>query len=329
MTRSRSRWTDIFDCFLKRDRQKWHTHAGNVHIMGKYRLIQTGLPAFDWSDLSHWMLTIGWIPFLTMIGLAYLAINLMFTFFYIFDLDGIAYSGGSVMNAFFFSVQTMATIGYGAMYPQSGYVHILVTIEVLLGMLWMAMATGLVLARFMLPTARVMFSRYAVICPYNGVPTLMFRAANQRSNFIVEAVFRVSILRPEISPEGHVIRRLHDLKLMRAETPVFSMSMTVMHPIDEDSPLYGITPEELEKWHTQIVVMLTGLDETVSQTIHASHFYAVDDLQWDRRFVDVIELQPNGDRHLDYNKFHDTEPTSAVRDRLERSTQSCYPESIR
>lgn len=189
----------------------------------------------------------------------------------------------------------------------------------------------------MLPTARVMFSKCAVICNYNGVPTLMFRAANQRSNFIVEAMFRVSILKPEVSPEGHIIRRLHDLKLMRSETPVFSMSMTVMHPIDEDSPLYGITDRELTQWQTQIVVMLTGLDETVSQTIHASHFYAIEDLRWNRQFVDVIELQPNGDRHIDYTKFHQTIPAKEIRDHpqndrrnpIEEPTRSCQPESIR
>lgn len=317
--------------------KKWRQHRGTIHIMGKYRLIQTGLPIFDWSDLSHWLLTIGWPRFLGIIGAAYFAINFLFAIAYSGDLQGIANTNESFSDAFFFSVQTMATIGYGAMYPKSGYVHVLVTIEVLIGMLWVAMSTGLMLARFMLPTARVMFSRCAVICNYNGVPTLMFRAANQRSNFIVEATFRVSILKPELSTEGHIIRRLHDLKLMRSETPVFSMSMTVMHPIDQDSPLYGVTHQELTQWQTQIVVMLTGLDETVSQNIHASHFYAIEDLYWNRQFVDVIELQPNGDRHIDYTKFHqtipanetnDTPPTD-LRDRIERSTRSCLPESIR
>ncbi len=339
MTRKRSLLMRLFGrSFTHRNGVKqWRQHRGPIHIMGKYRLIQTGLPLFDWSDLSHWLLTIGWLQFLGLIGAAYFAINFLFAIFYSFDLQGIANTNGSFSDAFFFSVQTMATIGYGAMYPESVYVHVLVTIEVLIGMLWVAMATGLMLARFMLPTARVMFSKCAVICNYNGIPTLMFRAANQRSNFIVEAMFRVSILKPEISPEGHIIRRLHDLKLMRSETPVFSMSMTVMHPIDQDSPLYGITRQELTQWQTQIVVMLTGLDETVSQNIHASHFYAIEDLYWNRQFVDVIELQPNGDRHIDYTKFHQTIPVNHtnvteqddLRNRLERSTRSCLPESIR
>jgi inward rectifier potassium channel len=332
--------------------KRWRQHRGTIHLMGKYRLIQTGLPLFDWSDLSHWLLTIGWPQFLGIIGVAYVAINFVFAIAYSLDIQGIANTTGSFSDAFFFSVQTIATIGYGAMYPKSSYVHLFVMIEALVGMLWVAMATGLMLARFMLPTARVMFSKCAVICNYNGIPTLMFRAANQRSNFIVEAVFRVSILKPEVSVEGHVIRRLHDLKLIRAETPVFSMSMTVMHPIDQDSPLYGITYQELTQWQTQIVVMLTGLDETLSQNIHASHFYAIENLYWNRRFVDVIELQPNGDRHIDYTKFHQTIPTEetygiATNDtaddtasdaidesgtlphQLGQATRSCQPESIR
>jgi inward rectifier potassium channel len=281
---------------------------GSVHKFGKYRLIQHGVSNFDWSDLSHWLLTLSWFQFLSLIALAYGAVNCIFALAYLVDSAGIATARpGSFQDAFFFSVQTMSTIGYGAMYPESTYINLIVTIEVLVGMLSTAMATGLMLARFMLPTARVLFSKVAVICPYNGIPTLMFRAANQRSNFIVEAIFRVSILKLEKTSEGHTMRRLHDLKLLRSETPVFSMSMTVMHPIDEDSPLFGESIEEIME-HTQIVVMLTGLDETVSQTIHASHFYSIDSLRWNMKFVDVVFVDQNGDRYIDYTHFHDVQP---------------------
>jgi len=290
-----------------------------VHKIGKYRLIQHGVAQFNWSDLSHWVLTISWGQFLGLIGTVYIAINAIFASAYLVDPGGIAGARpGSFSDAFFFSVQTMSTIGYGAMNPQSTYVNIMVAIEVLVGMLWMAMATGLMLSRFMLPTARVLFSKVAVICAYQGVPTLMFRAANQRSNFIVEATFRVSILKLEVTPEGHMMRRLHDLKLMRAETPVFSMSMTVMHPIDEDSPLYGESIEELMQ-RTQLVVMLTGLDATLSQTIHASHFYALEDLRWNMKFVDVVFVDQNGDRYIDYTHFHDVEPINQPARQIRRS----------
>jgi inward rectifier potassium channel len=184
----------------------------------------------------------------------------------------------------------------------------LVTFEVFVGLLGVAMATGLMFARFTLPSARVLFSRVGVICPYNGVPTLMFRAANRRGNFVVEAQFRVSVLLPEVTPEGHWMSRLHDLKLVRSETPFFSLSMTLMHPIDEDSPFYSLTPEALSEMNTQIVVMMTGLDETVSQTIHASQVYTADDLRSNARFVDIVSVLSNGDRYVDYVHFHDIEP---------------------
>ncbi|MBO9999374.1 MAG: ATP-sensitive inward rectifier potassium channel 10 [Cyanobacteria bacterium SID2] len=281
-----------------------------VSRIGKYRLIEMGIPGFDWSDLYHWLLSLSWGGFLGLVALTYLLVNLLFAAAYVsIDGNGIANAEpGSFLDAFFFSVQTMATIGYGAMYPQSLATHLIVSFEVLVGLLGVAMATGLMFARFTLPSARVLFGQFAVVCPYNGTPTLMFRAANRRGNFIVEAQFRVSVLLPEQTSEGHVMRRLHDLELVRSETPFFSLSMTLMHPIDESSPLFGKSASFLSEVDTQIVVMMTGLDETVSQTIHASKFYTAGDVCWNTRFVDIISIQPNGDRYVDYDRFHDIEP---------------------
>ncbi|MGC9504639.1 ion channel [Baaleninema sp.] len=294
----------------KRRRPKPRKTRILVSRIGKYRLIETGIPGFDWSDLYHWLVSLSWGNFLGLVAGVYLVVNLIFASAYVLlDGNGIANAEpGSFADAFFFSVQTMATIGYGAMYPQSFIVHLVVAVEVLVGLLGVAMATGLMFARFTLPSARVLFSQVAVICPYHGVPTLMFRAANRRGNFIVESQFRVSVLLPETTEEGHVMRRLHDLDLIRSETPFFSLSMTLMHPIDESSPLYGKSPSFLGELDTQIVVMMTGLDETLSQTIHASKFYTADDLRWNARFVDIISILPNGDRYVDYDHFHAVEP---------------------
>jgi inward rectifier potassium channel len=177
------------------------------------------------------------------------------------------------------------------------------------GLLSVAMATSLLFARFSRPTARFLFSAVAVICPYKGIPTLMFRIANQRDNWIVEANVRVSMLLPtEITPEGHSIRRLCDLNLVRSETPLLALTWMIMHPIDPHSPLYGVDPETLHHWQSQFIVTLTGLDETVSQTIHAHHIYDSHDVVWDQRFVDVVSYDTNGDRHLDYSHFHDVVP---------------------
>lgn len=218
---------------------------------------------------------------------------------------------GSFLDAFFFSVQTMASIGYGVMHPRTTYAHTVVTIESFIGLLGLAITTGLVFARFSRPTARVLFSQVAVIIPHNGVPTLMFRAANKRGNQILEAQLQVSLLRDEISLEGEFMRRFYDLKLLRSRTSAFALSWTVMHPIDETSPLLGATTESLVEEETTITVSLTGLDETVSQTIHARHTYTAQDILWNMRFVDIVSWTPDGERYIDYTHFHDVEPCNS------------------
>ncbi len=200
----------------------------------------------------------------------------------------------------------MSTIGYGEMYPNRLDTEILVTIEVLVGTLLVAILTGLMFARFSRPTARVIFSRLAVICPYNGIPTLMFRVANQRDNRILEAQIKVSLLRNEISLEGHQLRRFHDLKLMRSQTPSFGLTWLVMHPIDSDSPFYNATAESLVALDTEIIVILTGLDETFSQTIHARYSYSALEIFWNMRFVDIFSKIPGSKKYtINYNRFHD------------------------
>lgn len=275
--------------------------------MKSVQFVRLGLPHFHWDDLYHWLLMISWLEFLGLIFILYLVTNLLFAFAYLAGGDGIANAQpGDFQDAFFFSIQTMATIGYGSMYPTTPYTHLLVAIEALFGLLGFAIATGLMFARFSKPTARVLFSRVAVICPYNGVPTLMFRVANQRNNWIVEAQLRVTIVLPsEVTSEGHSLRRLYDLKLVRSQTPILTISWMAMHEIDETSPLSGVTEDKLAEWNPEIIVILTGLDETVSQTIHARHLYGASDILWNVRFVDVLSRGKDGDRHIDYTHFHD------------------------
>ena len=285
------------------------------------QVLSLGRLSFHWGDVYHELLTISWLKFFGLISLIYLVINTLFAFAYLIDCDGIENAQpGSFTDAFFFSVQTMATIGYGAMYPRTPYTHFLVTIEVFVGLLTVAMATGLLFARFSRPTARVIFSNVAVICPYNGVPTLMFRTANQRNNLIVEAQVQVSVLLPDITSEGYYFRRLHDLKLVRSQTPIFSLSWTVMHSIDKASPLWGETAKSLANSDAQIIVSLTGLDETLSQIIHARQVYLAEEVLWNMRFVDVLSKSANGDRltaplsdrTIDYNHFHKVIPIEKI-----------------
>ncbi|HEY9643022.1 MAG TPA: ion channel, partial [Coleofasciculaceae cyanobacterium] len=215
---------------------------------------------------------------------------------------------GSFLDAFFFSVQTLASIGYGAMYPQTVYANSVVTVEAMMGLVSVAVLTGLAFARFSRPTARILFSQVAVITPHEGVPTLMFRTANQRQNQILEAQMRVYLMRDEITAEGERMRRFHDLRLLRNQTPSFTLSWSIMHPIDEYSPLYGMTVESLAQTKATIVVSLSGLDETVAQVITARHTYAAQDLMWNSRFVDIFYETSEGHRYLDYSYFHQVLP---------------------
>ncbi len=240
---------------------------------------------------------------------SYLAINTLFAFAYWFGGNCIANAkAGSFIDVFFFSVQTLASIGYGVMYPSTLYANIIVTIEAMIGVMGVALMTGLAFARFSRPTARVIFSRVAVITQHEGMPTLMFRTANQRRNMILEAQMGVYLMRDDITLEGESMRKIYDLKLVRNQTPSFSLSWTVMHIIDESSPLYGMTSELLSQTHGLLVISMSGIDETVAQVVHARHNYSANEILWNYKFVDIIYHTPDGHRYFDYTHFHDVLP---------------------
>jgi inward rectifier potassium channel len=258
-------------------------------------------------DLYHSLLTASWTGFFGILALAYLGFNLVFAALFLLQDGSIANARhGSFADAFFFSVQTMATIGYGDLRPQTAYANLLVTLEVALALAALAVVTGLIFARFSRPTARVLFSHVAVVTPHDGIPTLMFRAANIRRNQILEAQVNLSLLRDEVTADGVRMRRFYDLKVVRSRTPMFMLTWLVMHPIDADSPLHGTTPEAFAAQDALILISLIGLDETFSQTIHARHSYAAKDLLWNRRFVDILGAGADGGRVIDYRRFHDT-----------------------
>lgn len=262
-----------------------------------------------WHDLYYWLLSLSWPQFLMVITFIYLNANFLFALIYLTGGDGIANARpGSLTDAFFFSIQTLSTVGYGSMHPQTLYTQILVTVEILVGLVLITILAGLMFARFSKPTARVLFSNVAVICLYNKIPTLMFRAANKRDSHILEAQVQVSFLRNEITHEGHQLRRFYDLQLTRSRTPVFSLSWLVMHPIDENSPLFGESLESLENTEGEIWVTLSGIDETFCQTVHTRHSYTISDIVWNMRFVDIFSRQDKGEVYIDLTRFHDVIP---------------------
>jgi inward rectifier potassium channel len=278
-----------------------------INREGRFEIEGLGLWYHHWRDPYHLMLTVPWIGFGAIISGAYLLVNAGFALLYLVGGDCLnGATAGSFWDAFFFSVQTFASIGYGAMTPKTPYANAIVTAEAISSLLAMAMVTGLAFSRFSKPTARVMFSNVAVITPYNGIPTLILRAANQRRNQILEAQVNLYLTRDETTLEGHRIRRIYDLKLLRHVNPTFVLSWSVMHPIDPESPLYGMSQEQWEVVRPMIVVNLSGLDETVADTIYARRTYGAEEVLWDHRFHDVIETLPSGDRLINYRHFHTT-----------------------
>jgi inward rectifier potassium channel len=282
----------------------------DIHVRdGKFEIMGMGIWYYYWRDPYHLLLTIPWHGFLILICLSYITINALFAIAYLLGGDCIANARpGSFLDVFFFSVQTLASIGYGAMYPKTTYANIIVTIEAMIGLVGIAVMTGLAFARFSRPTARVMFSRVAVITPHDTKPTLMFRTANQRRNMILEAQLRVYLMRDEITAEGQFMRRIYDLKLLRNQTPSFSLSWSVVHVIDEFSPLYGMTAESLIQTNSILMISLSGIDETVTQVVYARHSYSAHEILWNNRFVDIFHETPDGHRYIDYNRFHDVLP---------------------
>ncbi|MEQ1636613.1 MAG: ion channel [Methylococcales bacterium] len=278
------------------------------HIkIGNTKVSKLGLPRYNWHDAYHLMLTLSWPVFFAIFIAVFLGTNTLFAIVYLLDDNGINNARpGSFWDAFFFSVETMATIGYGIMSPHTFHSHVVSTVEVLTGMLGFAMATGLMFARFSRPRPCLLFSEVAVIRSYKGLPTFMIRVANKRHDLIIEPVIHMSLLFfNEASKAGDNFLRFHDLNLVRDRAPILALSWTVMHVIDESSPFYGHTAETLQD--CTIVVTFSGLNETILQTTQTHKTYNAADIRWGEKFVDILSVSPDGTHSIDYCRFHDVE----------------------
>lgn len=259
------------------------------------------------EDFYHWVLALTWPRFFGAVTLAFVVANAIFAALYALDPGCIAHAEGA-LDLFFFSVQTLGTIGYGDMHPVTRFANVVVSTEALMGLLATAVVTGLTFARFARPTAKVLFSDKCVIGPRNGVPHLMFRLANWRGNQVVEAQIRVLVLLTEKTTEGDTLRRPTPIKLARDTNPLFALSWVVIHPIDEESPFHGKDAlAELREQNADIFVSMSGLDETIMQTIHARWRYTVDDIVPNARFVDIVKMQDDGTRVVDFDRFQEIE----------------------
>ena len=244
-----------------------------------------------WREPYLFALAIPWPAFLALIATLYLAINLLFAGLYQLDPTGIggtAQPRASFAEAFFFSVQTLGSIGYGVLHPRGLVANVLVSIEALCGLLFIAITTGLVFARFARSNARIRFSEVAVVHLYNGVPTLCFRLANERGNILREVKLQAYLAVDEISLEGHRLRRLKPLPLERERGVAFLLVWTAMHRIEASSPLHGLAPEDLARLHAEVVVAFSGVDQTIERPVHAQAHWPLERLRFGFCFADMI-----------------------------------------
>jgi inward rectifier potassium channel len=275
---------------------------------GRPTIVSLGLRERGFRDLYHLWLTASWRKAIGVVAVGYVGINAIFALLYLLVGGVDNMPADSFWSAFYFSAQTFSTVGYGHLAPRSSAANAVASVESFVALMATAMITGLMFAKFARPTARVLWSRVAVVGPQDGVRSLMFRMANERGNQIVEAQVRLALVRQERTVEGDEVRRVHDLRLVRAQSGVFALSWTAVHPIDASSQLHGLTPEMMRDQGAELVASLTGLDETFSQTIHSRHSWSWDEIVWNERFEDILGTLPDGRRSIDYGKFHQTRP---------------------
>jgi len=280
--------------------------------VGRTRFEVKNLDQRWFTDVYHYMLAISWRRLLGVFFLVYCGTNALFGFLFWLGGDDIANARpGSFADAFWFSVQTYATIGYGGMSPATSYAHVLVTLEAFVGMMAMALGTGIVFAKFSRPTARVAFSNNLVVHVRNGRPVLEFRLANQRRGALSDATMKLSVVRDEVTAEGQPMRRAHPLELERSTMPVLSLAWNLIHVLDERSPIHGLSPEAGMDRVTGFIAILTAHDDTMSETVHARQFYSPDEVLYNVRFVDMIDSKSEpGVITIDHSLLHEVRPFS-------------------
>lgn len=276
---------------------------------GRTEFLKINAARAGWRDGYHWVLSLSWLQFATFLSLSYIGIHFIFATLYAIGGPCIGeMTPGSFPQAFFFSVETLATVGYGHNYPATVYGHVVVTIEIFLGMIWLAVITGLIFVRFSRPTARIVFSNVVTIGKHDGRLNVGFRVANLRHTSMVEARFRLTVSRDERVAEGEVIRRFYHLKVYPRHMTLFPAALTIRHLIDEQSPLYGETVDSLKKCDAFFVASVVSIETVMAASVQSQQDYSYDDIRWDERFVDIYEEQAGGRLQVDYGRIHETEP---------------------
>ena len=277
--------------------------------VGQREILTQGIAREVFQDLYHYFMTVSWPETFGTIAAFVLVFDVLFGCLYDAVPGCIAnLNPPGFLGAFFFSVETLATVGYGDMHPQTLYGHAVAMIEIFVGLMMLALITGLMFARFSRPRARFLFARYAVVRPIDGKLTLMFRAANARQNVVQEASARLRMLRDEVTAEGYRIRRITDLSLVRSRHPVFALGWTIMHTIDQTSPLRVETEDSLREADVAFILSVSGTDETTGQVLMAREEYPSTAIRWNEAFRDILEQTEDGTLSIDYSKFDEVQP---------------------
>ncbi|MBS0333820.1 MAG: hypothetical protein JSS35_13720 [Proteobacteria bacterium] len=279
-----------------------------------FTAVKVGVHRFSLADPYYFILSMRWTTFLALVLAVFLAANLLFAGLYWAAPGSISNARpGAFGDAFFFSVETLATVGYGVMTPATLYGHSVATAEIFVGMFLTALATGAFFARFARPSARMVFSETAVVAPYNGGQALMVRVASRRLQGISEATARLNYFRNEPYGEGR-FRRFDELKLVRASIPVLTLSWTVIHVIDEASPLHGMTEERLLAEAPAIMLSINGFDEAISSMVNDRQTYRNENIRFGHVFTDMLRDLPDGMIELDITRIHDTRPAAILKE---------------
>lgn len=281
---------------------------------GSFNIIKKGT-GFSPRDVFQYLVNISWPKFFGIIAATYLLLNLLFSaLFMMAGPEKIMWAVdkntmNSYLNIFFFSVQTFTTIGYGHMYPEGLGPNLIMTVESATGLMSFALATGLLYGRFSRPTAKILFSQKAIIAPYKNITSFQFRIANRKRNMLMEIEAKIMLAFVE-KDNGQSVRRYYNLDLERSYIYFFPLSWTIVHPIEESSPLYGKTTLDLQRLEAEFLILIKGFDDTFSQTVHSRFSYRFDEIVWNARFKRAFFIDDNGDIIFDLDNLHALETES-------------------
>jgi inward rectifier potassium channel len=279
--------------------------------MGSYSLTKKGVSNYDLADPYRLAIALSWPRFLLALLGVYLSVNLLFAAAYAVVPGAIANARPHVVSDyFFFSLETLATVGYGEMYPATLYGHIMSSMEITTGLAFTAILTGLIFVRFSKPRAKFIFADHPVVTRHNGQSTLMLRVGNGRAVVLADAYARLSVLIAEKSSEGAQFRRIHQLALVRDKIPVFPLTWTLMHEIDERSPLHGLDRAQVGSSDARLFVSLEARDPDLASVVHDLRHYTPDSVLFNMHYVDVISDDGDGRPSADMTRLSEVEPDS-------------------